>query len=163
MFSRIQKACPLIKSLITLVPVFNSYQSVSRSGCSRRGRDWSTGDIWRHQTAIILLGCFLCTLKLLQRGHNLIHARPASCIHWQALHRKPRDLLRSWKRILGSQAWVEDMDDPPLVGDVRSSPLHQVVLPRRPVLVQGALPGQQLQKNNSVAVHIALRGQMACA
>ena len=55
------------------------------------------------------------------------------------------------------------MDHPPLVGDVRSSPLHQVVLARWAVLVQSTLPRQQLQKNNTVAVHIALRGQMACA
>jgi hypothetical protein len=54
------------------------------------------------------------------------------------------------------------MNDPPLVGDVRSSPLHQIVLTGRAVLVQSALPGQQLQKNHTVAVHIALRCQMAC-
>jgi hypothetical protein len=102
---------------------------------------------------------------LLQRREGLddvAHERPGLGVLAQAVEREAAGLVSGSGRVLPLQPRVDDLEEPPLVVELRERPVHQALLPAGPRLVDRLAPRQELQQDHAEAVHVTPSSQVTC-
>lgn len=98
-------------------------------------------------------------LEIYQRFQNFdhfAHQRPGFRIPAEALVRKLDGLMRGFDGEMALETRVYELVEASSSSQIGTSPFHEIVLARRPLLVHGSAAGQNFEEDDSEAVDITL-------